>query len=39
MDVALSREIWAGHTDTGVASEHVVFTAVDFHKTTEAGVN
>lgn len=39
MDVALFREIWAGHTDTGVDSEHVVFIAVDFHKTTEAGVN
>lgn len=39
MDVVLFREIWAGHTDMGVDSEHVVFTAVDFHKTTEARVN
>lgn len=38
MDVVLFREIWARHTDTGVDSEHVVFIAVDFHKTAEAGL-
>lgn len=37
--MALSRHIWAGHTDVEVNSENVIFAAVDLNKNTETEVN
>ena len=37
--MALSRHIWAGHTDVEVNSENVVFAAADLNKNAEAEVN